>query len=251
MRLASELGIRSNSFHDVDAIEGLRERVRALGIRRIELAPRHLAPALSQVELKEALVTLACGGVSASAWGVFPMGRSLRDDRALLLCAQVIGVPVVGVDPEPGAVRAMGALAAEYGVRAAIHNDGPGHRWGTLDALGRALAEANAWVGVCLDTACLLRAGGDPVAAVQVLGSRLFGVHLADAARQDDGRWEPCVLGDGALPLRPFLERLAAIGFKGVLSLEHEDRRGDPVQGLRASLAAFAAAGEGLEPPGR
>ncbi len=249
MRLASEIGIQSGSFHDVETLEELRERVRALGVRRIELAPRHLAPALSQVELKEALVALACGGIAASGWGVFPAGGNVRDDRALLLRAQVIGVPVVGVDPEPGALRALGALAAEYGVRAAIHNDGPGHRWGTLDALGRAMGETNAWVGVCLDTASLLRAGGDPVAAVHALGSRLFGVHLSDAARTDGGAWEPCVLGEGALRLRPFLARLAAAGFKGVLSLEYENRRGDPVQGLRASLAALAAAGEEPEPP--
>lgn len=242
MRLATEIAIQSGSFHDVETLEDLRERLRALGVRRVELAPRHLAPALSQIELKEALVTLACGGIAAGGWGVFPAGGNQRDDRALLLRAQVMGIPIVGVDLQPGALRALGALAAEYGVRAAIHNGGPGHRWATLEALVRALEEANAWVGVCLDTAGLLGAGGDPVAAVPVLGPRLFGVHLSDAVEKG-GAWKPCTLGEGALRLRPFLERLAAAGFKGLLSLEHEDRRGDPMQSLRASLAALAAAG--------
>ena len=190
MRLATEIAIQSGSFHDVETLEDLRERLRALGVRRVELAPRHLAPALSQIELKEALVTLACGGIAAGGWGVFPAGGNQRDDRALLLRAQVMGIPIVGVDPQPGALRALGALAAEYGVRAAIHNGGPGHRWATLEALVRALEEANAWVGVCLDTAGLLGAGGDPVAAVPVLGPRLFGVHLSDAVEKG-GAWKP------------------------------------------------------------
>lgn len=246
MPLGTHLGVQSCSFHDVAALDGLAERMRELDLHRIELAPRHLPLGLSQIELKEALARLACARVAASGWGVFPMGKEPRDDRKLLLYAQFMGIATVGADPEPEGIEDVGALAAEYGVKVAIHNHGPGHRWATLAALEEGLARANAWVGVCLDTGHLLRVDGDPLAALEALGAKVFGVHLKDVARGQDGVWTPCPLGKGALALRPFLERLAADNFAGVLSLEYEDKLGNPMPGIKESLAAFAAAAKGL-----
>ncbi len=246
MPLVSELGIQSCSFHDVATLDELPALLAELGVRRLELAPCHLSPAVSQIELKEALAALACARITPSGWGVFPMGKALRDDRRLLLYAQFMGITTVGADPEPERIEDVSALAAEYGVRVAIHNHGPGHRWATIAALQEGLARANAWVGVCLDTGHLLRVDGDPLAALATLGTRILGVHLKDVVRGRDGDWLPCPLGKGALALRPFLEQLAAVGYAGVLSLEHEDKRGNPMAGIKESLAAFAAAAQGL-----
>jgi sugar phosphate isomerase/epimerase len=112
-------------------------------------------------------------------------------------------------------------------------------------------------VGANLDPSHLFWQRMDPIVVARVLGEAIHHVHLKDTAFVDDevalagvldhrsfdepeGRaWNFRTLGRGhdAAFWRSFLHALAAVGYDGVLSIEHEDRSIDPLQGVEESAA--------------
>jgi sugar phosphate isomerase/epimerase len=114
-------------------------------------------------------------------------------------------------------------------------------------------------IGANMDPSHLIWQQMDPVAAIAALGSAIHHVHLKDTAfvpselalagvldtrsfdRPEGRAWNFRTVGRGhdASWWTAFLDALAAIGYDGPLSIEHEDRTEDPLAGVRAS-AAFA-----------
>jgi 3-oxoisoapionate decarboxylase len=80
-------------------------------------------------------------------------------------------------------------------------------------------------VGVCLDTANLVRVGDDPVSATRLLAARVRMVHLKDVRPPADAA-DPVAgpasvpYGEGVVPLRAVLEELENAGFGGPLCVE-------------------------------
>ncbi len=112
-------------------------------------------------------------------------------------------------------------------------------------------------VGANLDPSHLFWQRMDPLAAAAALGSAVHHVHLKDTAFVEDqvaiagvldhrsfGRpasraWTFRTLGrghDGAF-WRAFLAAVRATGYDGVLSIEHEDRSLDPVDGVEEAAS--------------
>jgi sugar phosphate isomerase/epimerase len=56
-------------------------------------------------------------------------------------------------------------------------------------------------------------------------------VHFKNARQVGDG-WEPSMPNDGDLPLREIVDALHSLGYKGYLSLEHDDPS-EPDRALR------------------
>jgi sugar phosphate isomerase/epimerase len=99
----------------------------------------------------------------------------------------------------------------------------------------------------------------DPLAVIAALGPAVHHVHLKDTAfepgqvalagvldlrsfdRPEDRAWNFRTVGRGHEPAfwSAFIEALAAAGYDGSLSIEHEDRSEDPRGGV-AESAAFA-----------
>lgn len=135
----------------------------------------------------------------------------------------------------------MTMFAERQGVRIALelHGGFLVHSPGTLLALRQACGPA---LGANLDPSHLWWQGMDPLRAIELLGPALFHVHLkdwqADARQQamwgwldprderlGERSWRYCLPGRGhdADFWRAFLSGLHAIGYRGMLSLEHED----------------------------
>ena len=82
-------------------------------------------------------------------------------------------------------------------------------------------------IGINFDPANMILYGtGDPIEALDVLGSRVISVHAKD------GDWPPpnspgalgheVPLGQGAVGMQRFLEKLRQVGFRGPLNIERE-----------------------------
>ncbi|HUQ79086.1 MAG TPA: sugar phosphate isomerase/epimerase [Patescibacteria group bacterium] len=154
--------------------------------------------------------------------------------------------------------RELAPRAADAGVRVALelHPLQLVYNVPTLLALR---AEVGEVVGANVDPSHLIWQQMDPVAVIGALGSAVHHVHLKDTAfvaselavagvldtrsfdRPDGRAWNFRTVGRGhdAAWWTGFLDALAAVGYDGPLSIEHEDRAEDPVAGVRAS-AAFA-----------
>ena len=65
---------------------------------------------------------------------------------------------------------------------------------------------------------------GDPIRAVELLGSDIRSVHVKDARRpRMQGHWgEEVPLGEGEVDVRRFIKALKSVGYQGPLIVERE-----------------------------
>lgn len=151
-----------------------------------------------------------------------------------------------GFLPEPGepgrsaileTLANAGQMAAEKGVVLAFETGQE-----TADLLRRTLDElASPNLKVNFDPAnMLLYDMGDPIRAVEILGPDIVSVHAKDARRPTTpGEWgEEVPLGEGEVDFPRFLKALAAVGFRGPISIEREvGDQSARVRDLRHGLA--------------
>lgn len=150
--------------------------------------------------------------------------------------------------------------AADHGVRVALELH-PLQLVFNVPTLVELRAEVGDVVGANLDPSHLFWQGMDPLAAIAALGPAIHHVHLKDTAINEDEvalagvldrrsfddparrAWNFRTVGRGhdATFWRSFVAALGASGYVGSLSIEHEDRSEDPLDGVRAS-ASFARA---------
>ncbi len=79
-------------------------------------------------------------------------------------------------------------------------------------------------VGAVWDSHHPHRMGETPAEVYANLGSRILLAQVKDARREADGDWQLVLLGEGEVPVRDMLERLAAGGYPHWISVEWEKR---------------------------
>ncbi len=79
-------------------------------------------------------------------------------------------------------------------------------------------------VGAVWDSHHPHRMGETPAEVYANLGSRILLAQVKDARRAADGDWQLVLLGEGEVPVRDMLERLAAGGYPHWISVEWEKR---------------------------
>ena len=217
-----ELGIQSYCFRKFTTIDDLADALEQAGLDYVEIWPKHLPWSTDPADVDAALATFRAKGIAMNAYGNVRFGYDEATARAALSFAQRAGIKALTIDLAPEEFAMAERLSDEYGVLLALHNHGRKHRWGREDQIDGAFARTSPRIGLCLDTAWWLDAGGDPVAAVHKYGSRLYGVHLKDFVFDADGKPEDVIIGTGGLDLPRFVQRLQDVGFDGYLSIEYE-----------------------------
>jgi sugar phosphate isomerase/epimerase len=163
------------------------------------------------------------------SYGQVVFTSDVAEARAVFSFAEEAGIKAITADVDPDAFEKLEPLCEEFGINLAVHNHGRNHRYGHFDELDAVFAKTSMRFGLCLDTAWLLDAGGDPLEAVERYGDRIYGVHLKDFVFDDDGKPEDVILGTGGLDLPAFMKRLEDIGFNGYLSIEYEGDADNPL----------------------
>ena len=79
-------------------------------------------------------------------------------------------------------------------------------------------------VGAVWDSHHPHRMGERPAQVYANLGPRILLAQVKDARRKADGDWQLVLLGEGEVPVRDMLERLAAGGYPHWISVEWEKR---------------------------
>jgi sugar phosphate isomerase/epimerase len=167
-----------------------------------------------------------------------PEADVVADIRAFLVLAAGWSAPLVrvfgGTAPEgmtagaaearaAGVLNAAAADAARLGVRIGIE---------THDAFSAAAAVApvlalvdSPQVGVVWDLLHTHRMGETPEQVWELVGPRIFDVHVKDARRAADGSgWPLVLLGEGEVPVAAVLDVLRRGGYEGWLVAEWEKR---------------------------
>jgi inosose dehydratase len=238
------MGIQSYSLRAF-GIDGALEKIEELELHFVELFRMHYPPIPDPVKIAEMNAKLDKHDLSISAHGVQSFTKDHNKNKAFFEFAKKAGIRNISANPELDSFDSLNRLVAEYDIRIAIHNHGPGALYDSpLDGL-KAVAGFDKRIGFCADLGHYIRSGVDPVEVIYQLGDRLYGVHLKDFAEQKK-KTEGVIIGRGHLDVEGVFKALKRVGFPadGALSLEYEENPQDPMDDIRACLNVAAEAAQ-------
>jgi len=234
-----DLGLQSYSLRNFSFDQAIA-KAQEVGLHFIEFFPRHFPQNMKPQELAAAQQKLAAHQLTANAYGVCGVANNEAQARALFGFCKRAGIGTLVAAPAVDSFGLLDKLVAEYNIKIAIHNHGPGDKhWGRLKQLLDGTRDHHPHIGVCLDTGHLIRAGDDPIDAVRKLGPRLHSLHLKDVSKDST---HDCIVGRGRTDMVAFFAACKDVAFDGPCSLEFELEPKSPMPGIAASLDAIRAA---------
>jgi sugar phosphate isomerase/epimerase len=142
---------------------------------------------------------------------------------------------IIGV-PKPQLLGLVNKKVAQYDIKVAIHNHGPGDMvYPTPQSAYERIKDLDRRVGLCIDIGHTQRAGVDPSESAQKFADRLMDVHIKDVseARAEGTTVE---IGRGVIDIPRFIRTLQNIRYKGIVSFEFEKDERDPLPGVAESV---------------
>ena len=239
------IGVQSISLRKYSLPEAIRQ-IQGMGVRHVEFsAGAHLPSRATDEQIREARQLAAMAGLKVTAQGVNPFSKDQAANRRVFEFARKLGIRTITANPQPDdeTFASLDKLVAEYDMRIAIHNHGPGALYDKLDGVVKAIKDHDKRIGACVDCGHYLASGEDPVQCVLALGDRVHGVHLKDQA--EFGKKSPnVILGRGHLDVVGVFKALRKIRFPadGALSLEYEANPDNPLDDIKACLAIVSEA---------
>lgn len=207
-----------------ERLDAVLEGIRAAGFERIDLwtahlnwrwaTPEHLEVATRALDRHGLEVVSMAGNVGATP----------ADLAAACRVATAVGAPVLGgmgdvlLTDRPSTA----AVLREHDVLLGLEN----HPERTPDEVLAKIGDDADVLGVTVDTGWFATHGYDPAAAIRELGDRVMHVHLKDVERPGEHVTAPH--GAGCVDIPACLDAVAAIGYAGPLSIEHEPFDHDP-----------------------
>ncbi len=234
------IGVQSISLRKYSLPEAIRQ-LQGMGVRYVELsASAHLRSMATDEQIREARQLVAIAGLKVTAHGVNQFSKDHAANRRVFEFARKLGIRTITANPQPDdeTFASLDKLVAEYDMRIAIHNHGPGALYDKLDSVVKAIKDRDQRIGACIDCGHYLASGEDPVQCVLALGDRVYGVHLKDQA--EIGKRSPnVIIGRGHLDVVGLFKALRKIRFPadGALSLEYEANPDNPLDDIKACLA--------------
>lgn len=231
------VGVQSYSFRNFNVVEAVRH-IQGLGVRYAEFYSKHLAVNATDDQIKETQQLLSDAGIRLVAHGVNGFSKDHAQNRKVFEFAKRAGIRNLTADPQPDSFDSLEKLVAEFDVRIAIHNHGPGHRYDKLEQVARAVHDRHPLIGVCVDMGHVIRTKEDPVKWIRELGPRVFAAHLKDDVKQDGGS-QNVVIGKGHLDVVGVFQALRHVKFPadGDLALEYESNPANPVDDMKQCIA--------------
>ncbi|MBI5094969.1 MAG: sugar phosphate isomerase/epimerase [Candidatus Hydrogenedentes bacterium] len=226
------VGAQSYSFREFKKLEDSIACLRKLGLSHMEFCGVHFPPDKDDANFEVVKRALEQAGVSVPCYGVEGFGADSAANQKKFEFAKALGVKVLTADPAPESFDNLDDLTAEFGVKVAIHNHGPGARYDKVADTLRALEKHSSMIGACVDTGHSIRSQEKPHEVITALGDRVHSLHLKD--------WRfggpETILGEGDMDMAAVARALHTVGFNGPIMMEYEESATDPVPDMRKGL---------------
>lgn len=235
------VGVQSYSLRDFNLEEAIRH-LQGMGVHYVEFSagPHHLPPTASDEQIAEALKLCAAAGLKVTAHGVNNFSKNHDNNKKIFDFAKKLGIRTITANPQPYAdtFASLDKLVAEYDMKIAIHNHGPGALYDKLDGIVKVIKDHDKRIGACVDCGHFLRSGEDPVKCILELKDRVYGVHLKDEKETNTKASANAILGKGHLDVVGVFKALRQVKFPadGALSLEYEANPKNPIDEMKACL---------------
>jgi sugar phosphate isomerase/epimerase len=247
MSRARDFSVQSYCFREIKDNAVLAEKVREIGLNKIELCGVH-ADFHEPNAFRDVVKTYRDAGISIVSFGVETFVGHEKEWE-IFECAAIAGARHIAahfkIDSFPQAIRQTQKLSDEFDVRVGIHCHGGWSFGGQPDVLDYLIKLGSPQIGLCLDTAWCLQIGpylGKPVEWAKRYAGHIYGVHFKDFTFAPNGQWTDTILGQGNLDLPAFIQALNASGFDGEGVIEYEGDRDNPVPALKSCVAAMQSA---------
>jgi len=233
------VGVQSYSLRNFKLPEAVRH-LQGMGVHYVEFASTHLPLTASDTEIAETLKLVKDADLHVSGHGVSAFSKDHEKNKQIFDFAKRIGVRTITANPQHDAdtFASLDKLVAEYDIRIAIHNHGPGALYDKLDGVVKAVKDHDKRIGACVDCGHFLRSGEDPIKCVLELKDRVYGVHMKDEKETNTKASANAILGKGHLDVVGLFKALRQIKFPadGALSLEYEANPMNPIDDMKACL---------------
>jgi inosose dehydratase len=232
------VGVQSYSLRNYKLPEAIRH-LQGMGVHYVELAGTHLPTTAGDEEIAETLKLCQAADLKVSAHGVNPFSKDHEKNKKIFDFCKKLGIRTISANPQPDAetFASLDKLVAEFDMRIAIHNHGPGALYDKLDSVTTIIKNHDKRIGACVDCGHFIASGEDPVKCVLALNDRVYGVHMKD--HEESGKKSPSVvLGKGHLDVVGLFKSLRQIQFSAdkALSLEYEANPMNPIDDMKACL---------------
>lgn len=231
------VGVQSYSLRNFNTLEAVRH-IQGLGVHYAEFYGKHLDTAATQEQIDETKKLLADSAIALVGHGVHGFTKNHDANRKLFEFARKAGVRTITANPEKDSFDSLEKLVAEFDIRIAIHNHGPGALYDSIDSVKKAVEGKHKLIGACVDCGHFIRSKEDPVKAVRELGPRVFAAHIKDDVKEGKES-QNVVIGKGKLDVLGLFKALKEIKFPsdGCLSLEYEANPANPIDDMKQCLA--------------
>jgi sugar phosphate isomerase/epimerase len=231
------LGMQSYSLRKYPVDQALKH-MQELGVKSVEFAGGHFPLNSTPQQISELKQKTAAAGIKILGHGVNGFSKNHEANRRIFEFARQAGVRNLSADPTEDAFDSLDKLVAEYDIRIAIHNHGPGARYDKIDDVLKAINGRDKRIGACADLGHYIRSAEDPVRAIRMFQGRLYGIHLKDFAepRKDA---HGTILGKGQLDVVGVFQALKKVDFPAdaALAIEYEEHPDNPLDDLKQCMA--------------
>jgi len=236
------LGMQSYSLRNYPVDKAI-EHMRELGAQSVEFFSGHFSLGSTPEQIAEMKKKTAAAGLKILGHGVNGFSKDHEANRRIFEFAKKAGIPNLSADPTEDSFDSLDKLVAEYDIRIAIHNHGPGARYDKIDDVLKAIEGHDKRIGACADLGHYIRSAEDPVKAIHLFKGRLYGVHLKDFA-EPRGNAPGTILGKGQLDVEGVFKALKKVEFPAdaALSIEYEEHPDNPLADLKECMAVATAA---------
>ncbi len=238
------LGMASYTFRKF-SLDDTIAMTKRLGLTRIAFKNFHLALDSTPAQIRETAARVREAGLDLYGCGVVYMREAVDVDRAFDY-AKTAGMKIIIGVPAHNLLERVNRKVAEYDIKVAIHNHGPGDQTypSPKSAFDR-IAGLDRRIGLCIDIGHTKRLGIDPSEPLRKFFDRVHDIHVKDvSAPTKEG--STVEIGRGVIDIPRFLRTALAMRYKGTLALEYEKDAEDPLPGaaesvgfLRGTLAAL------------
>lgn len=231
------IGVQSYSLRNFNMLEAVRH-IQGMGLHYVEFYSKHLSPDASDEEIAETKKVLAGADITLNAHGVSGFSKNHEANRKIFAFAKKAGIRNITANPQKDAFDSLDKLVAEFDIRIAIHNHGPGALYNKADDTLNAVKDHDKRIGACVDTGHYIRSGENPVEVIEKLGDRVFAAHLKDDTHKGDKGSHNVVIGKANLDVVGVFRALKKIKFPadGSLSLEYEANPDNPIDDMKQCL---------------
>jgi len=240
-------GIQAHALRNFPIDEAIRIIHDDLELHWVEFSRKHLEIEAPAEEIQRVRALLDANDITCNALGVHGFRADHDANRRVFEFAKAMGVRNISANPSADAFESLEKLVAEYDIRIAIHNHGPGALYSTVADVVNAVKDRHPNIGACIDTGHFIRSAEDPVQAIYKLKGRLFGMHVKDMAEQTK-QTHDVIIGDAFLDVEAMFKALKDVSFPadGALSLEFEGNPDDPVAEIKQCIAVAAKAAQSI-----